>query len=150
MIKKEEFIKLIDKYYPMMSYYQLVQLYFKIVDGSNPYFYEKDYCNNVFDKVHPKHHTYSSCCSLHQNRLKLQKIMKIKLSRTNHEKKIYKRACNFFKNLNLSVIINCDKNIEDYNNLQDWDFISKNFRIKRNGRLFWILDNKISHDLKLL
>ena len=43
-----------------------------------------------------------------------------------------------------------DKNIEDYNNLQDWDFISKNFRIKRNGRLFWILDNKISHDSKLL
>ena len=31
-----------------------------------------------------------------------------------------------------------------------YDFISKNFRIKRNGRLFWILDNKISHDSKLL
>ena len=92
MISKEDFIEIIDLYYPTMRYYQLIRLYFRLTDKSNPYFYKPCYCKTNFKKTHPNHHTYSSCCSFHQNRVNLQRIMKKKLNGSRYEKKIYKRA----------------------------------------------------------
>ena len=40
MITKEDFVKIVDLYHPTMRYYQLIKLYFSIVDKSNPYFYK--------------------------------------------------------------------------------------------------------------
>ena len=141
MITKEDFVKIIDLYYPTMRYYQLIKLYFSIVDKSNPYFYKPYYCKINFRMIHPNHHTFNSCCSYHQNKVNLQKCMKKKLSGSRYEKRIYKRACQFFLHLNTEVVLNNFKKIDDYKDLSNWNFIYKNFQIKRNGHLFWINNN---------
>ena len=141
MIKKKEFIEIIDEYYSTMKYYQLVKLYFKIIDKNNPYYYKKSYCQKVFDKVHSNHCTYHSCCSLHQNNIYLKKYMKNKLSTTQYEKKIYKRACEFFYKLNLQVLRKYQVKVSNDNILKDWNFIHKYFKIKRSGKLFYFYNN---------
>lgn len=143
MISKEDFKKIIDKYYPTMRYYQLVNLYFLIIDKNNPYYYKKSYCQKTFDKLKLNHHTYYSCCSFHQNIINLQEYMKIKLSKTRHEQKIYKKACEFFYKLNLQVLIknkaesiNKSKIECKEDDIKNWNFIQQNFQIKRSGNLF--------------
>ena len=64
MILKEDFIGIIDLYYPTMRYYQLIRLYFKIIDKENPYYYKPHYCKINFRKIHHNHHLrhHSGCC----------------------------------------------------------------------------------------
>ena len=140
MITKEDFVKIIDLYYPTMRYYQLIKLYFSIIDKSNPYFYHPYYCKKNFRMVHSNHHTYNSCCSYHQNKVNLQNCMKKKLNGSNYEKKIYKRACKFFLQVNTQVVIYNFKKIDDYKDISSWNFIYNNFKIKRSGLLFRIND----------
>lgn len=138
MILKEDFIGIIDLYYPTMRYYQLIRLYFKIIDKENPYYYKPHYCKINFRKIHHNHHTYNCCCSFHQNKNNLQRIMKRKLNGSRYEKRIYKRACQFFLHLNSEVVLNNFLKIDNQNILNDWNFIYKNLQIKRNGYSFWI------------
>lgn len=138
---KRNFIKIIEKYYPKMTYYQLIQLYFKIKDLNNPYFFYKKYnSNNVYQRLYwNKKNIKHSCCSNHINKFNLKFKMKKKLNDTKYEKNIYTKACDFYYQINSLVVfyskIYYINNKKKYSKkeLTNWKFIENNFRINKKG-----------------
>ena len=118
-----------------MNYYQLVKLYFSIIDKNTPVKLKYLKCDNVFDKLYQQQNYINyCCCSFHQNYFNLKNIMRKKLSKTEHEKYIFKRACRFFYQVNKGMLyangIDIPKNKKE---LIDWNFIMKKYKINRKG-----------------
>jgi len=110
---KKDFIEIINQYHPNMEYYQLVYLYFKMIDGLYP---NKKHSyidsNNVFDRLYSdRKFPYNNCCTQHSSIKNLQKRMKRSL-KTNYEKQIYYKACEFFTHLNILILIELDRSTE--------------------------------------
>ena len=125
-----------------MTYYQLIQLYFEIYDLNNPYYFNVKFNkNNVFDRLYRTNRKIDySCCPVHLNNMNLKIRMRKKLTKTNYEKYLFKKACNFFYHVNELVIIynSYYYNKKNKDKINNWDFIEKNFKINRNGRSFRI------------
>ena len=123
-----------------MTYYQLIQIYFKIKDLNNPYIFCNNYnSKNVYERLYweNKKNNYS-CCSKHINFIDLKSIMKKKLNRSNYQKRLYKRACEFFYKINSLVKIHYEiysiKKIKIKSNFYDWNYIEINFTIDKKGK----------------
>tara|TARA_A100001015_G_scaffold72199_2_gene80117 strand:- start:1332 stop:1883 length:552 start_codon:yes stop_codon:yes gene_type:complete len=112
-MNKKLFIQTINLYHPFMNYYQMVKIYFKLIDSIYPN-YKHDYLekSDVFNRLYSERKPpYYNCCTLHASLKNFQKIMFKKL-KTNYEKSIYKKTSNFFIDLNLRILIRLDKSYQ--------------------------------------
>lgn len=107
---KNLFVETINKYHPFMNYYQMVKIYFKLIDSIYPN-YRHSYLSNadVFTRLYSERKPpYYNCCTLHASLKKFQRIMFKKL-KSRYERKIYQKACDFFIDLNLKILLELDK-----------------------------------------
>jgi len=107
---KNDFIRIINLYHPNMNYYQLIRIYFKILDGiyPNQKFIGYNSNDNVFDRLYNERKVpYKNCCTFHSSLKNLQKRMKKQL-KTDYELKMYQKASDFFTHLNLYILIHLD------------------------------------------
>lgn len=107
---KNLFVQTINQYHPFMNYYQMVKLYFKLIDSIYPN-YRHSYLSNadVFTRLYSERKPpYYNCCTLHASLKNFQRIMFKKL-KSRYEKKIYQKACDFFIDLNLKILLELDK-----------------------------------------
>jgi hypothetical protein len=112
---KNLFIQIINQYHPFMSYYQMVKIYFKLIDSIYPnkkhrYLRNADVFNRLYSERKPP---YFNCCTLHSSLKNFQRIMFIKL-KTKYEKLIYQKATNFFIDLNIKILLELNRSNKYY------------------------------------
>lgn len=109
-MNKKIFIQIINQYHPFMTYYQMVKIYFKLIDSIYPN-YKHKYLNNadIFNRLYSERQPpYYNCCNLHASLKNFQRIMFRKL-KTKYEKSIYKKTSDFFKELNTRILLELDR-----------------------------------------
>jgi len=110
---KNLFIQTINQYHPFMKYYQMVRIYFKLIDSIYPnnrhsYLSNADVFNRLYSERKPP---YYNCCTLHASLKNFQRVM-FKRLKSKYEKKIYYKACDFFIDLNLRILFELDKSYQ--------------------------------------
>ena len=153
-LSKTQFINLINNYYPTMNFYELIRLYFKIIDNIQTNYIPKKNNKDVFNRLYSQRPLPNKqCCTKHCTLKNIQKILKYKMNKTKYEKKKYIYADLFYnhivKEMKKIILSNMIFNINDYsqkykfikyikNKKYKWGELGKYIIFNRNGKLLKI------------
>ena len=163
---------IINQYYPMMEYNQLIKIYFQLIDSIYPnYKISKLSKSDVFNRLYSSRKIpYYNCRTLHSSLKNLQKKVR-RLLKTDYEIKIYQKANNFFCHLNsillfklyqsakyklffsnntkINFLLKQELDILLNNNHNKWEMFSKILVINRKGKIIdFIMPNDIIKKIK--